>query len=81
MPAIGYSQDVINYVAETPRIKTYDGSVDLPENYNSKDAFKYMEEEIAKFVYGKRPIGEHADFQETPRTAFKPFKHQSYLDV
>lgn len=69
--ASGYPQDVIEFSAKTPRIETYNGFLDLPDGFNPADAYRFMEEEIAKFIYGKRPISEYNDFLKRLEDTFK----------
>ncbi|MFD0715826.1 extracellular solute-binding protein [Paenibacillus sp. GCM10027626] len=73
----GYPKEAIEFSANTPRIEIYNGFLDIPEGYNPADAYRFMEEEIAKFIYGKRPISEYDDFVEKLKGTFK---YQLMLD-
>ncbi|WP_282943552.1 extracellular solute-binding protein [Paenibacillus sp. RC67] len=55
----------IEFANQQPRIQSLVGFVDYPNGYNATDAGRYIEEELAKFVYGKRPISEYDAFLKT----------------
>lgn len=76
--SIGYSPDVVKFSAETPRIHTLDGYVTLPENYNPTDTSRYIQEELAKFTYGKRPLSEYDDFLAALGSTFG---YRAYIDA
>lgn len=59
----------IEFANDQPRIEALNGFVDNPEGYNPADANRYMEEEIAKFIYDKRPLTEYDDFIKTLETS------------
>ncbi|MEF3303480.1 extracellular solute-binding protein [Paenibacillus sp. GYB003] len=67
----GYPKAAIEFSAKTPRIDIYNGYLYLPDGYNPADAYRFMEEEIAKFAYGKRPLSEYDHFLERLQTTFK----------
>lgn len=69
--------EYIKFANDQPRIKALTGFVDNPPGFNGGDADRYMEEEIAKFAYGKRPLEEYDQFLETLKTKMK---YQTYLD-
>ncbi|NGP44599.1 extracellular solute-binding protein [Bacillaceae bacterium SIJ1] len=60
--------EYIEFADKRPRIEALDGFVDIPQGYNPADAERFAEEEIIKFVYGKRPLDEYEDFIETLET-------------
>ncbi|HML48884.1 MAG TPA: ABC transporter substrate-binding protein, partial [Clostridia bacterium] len=51
-------------------IETYNGFVNIPEDYLPDDANIYMEEELLKFAYGHRPLSEYDQFVETLNNTF-----------
>ncbi|WP_168120442.1 extracellular solute-binding protein [Paenibacillus sp. HB172176] len=55
----------IEFANAQPRIHTLNGFVDNPEGYNSADATRYIEEELAKFLFDKRPLSQYDDFLKT----------------
>lgn len=61
----------IEFAIRIPRIKTLDSSIVPPTGFNKADADRYAEEELVKFVYGKRPLSEYGDFLKTLETTFK----------
>ncbi|GBF78135.1 hypothetical protein PA598K_06741 [Paenibacillus sp. 598K] len=63
--------DYISFAAEQPRIEVLDGFIDNPDGYNQADAARYIEEELAKFVYNKRPLEEYDAFLQTLETSMK----------
>lgn len=69
--ASGYPKEAIEFSAKTPRIEVYNGFLDLPDGYNPADSYRFMEEEMAKFAYGKRPLGEYGDFLKRLDETFK----------
>ncbi|MFD0868506.1 hypothetical protein [Paenibacillus residui] len=73
----GYPKEAIEFSANTPRVEIFNGYLDIPDGYNPADAYRFMEEEIAKFIYGKRSISEYDDFLEKLLTTFK---YQLMLD-
>ncbi|GIP31776.1 extracellular solute-binding protein [Paenibacillus sp. J2TS4] len=73
----GYPKEAIEFSANTPRVEIFNGYLDIPDGYNPADAYRFMEEEKAKFIYGKRPISEYDDFLEKLLTTFK---YQLMLD-
>ncbi|GIQ64193.1 hypothetical protein PACILC2_27610 [Paenibacillus cisolokensis] len=67
----------IEFAIRIPRIKTLDSSIVPPTGFNKADADRYAEEELVKFVYGKRPLSEYGDFLKTLETTFK---YNLYVD-
>lgn len=67
-----------DFAIKTPRIKAFDSSVIPPSDFNKADADRFAEEEMIKFVTGKRPITEYADFLKTLDTTFK---YKDYVDT
>lgn len=66
------------FAIKTPRIRSFDSSVIPPSDFNKADADRYAEEEMIKFISGKRPITEYADFLKTLETTFK---YKAYVDA
>jgi len=58
----------IEFSNNQPRIQALNGFIDLPEGFVASDADRYIEEELAKFAYGKRDLGEYDDFLKTLET-------------
>lgn len=71
--SLGYLQ----FVADQPVINIYNGLVGLPEGVNFADKERYEDEEIAKFMYGIRPMSEWDDFVQT---LYETFDLQAYID-
>lgn len=61
----------IKFAGDQPRIQTLNGFVDLPEGYVASDADRYIKEELAKFAYGQRDLGEYDKFLKTLETTMK----------
>lgn len=72
------SRDVIEFAAAQPRIKCLNGFVDFPEGFVASDAATFAEEELIKFIYGRRPIEEYDEFVKTLKEVYS---YQSYLDA
>ncbi|SDC93058.1 putative aldouronate transport system substrate-binding protein [Paenibacillus sp. UNCCL117] len=68
----------IEFANKQPRIKALNGFVDNPNGYNSADALRYIDEELAKFVYGKRPLTEYDAFLKTLETSMN---YKVYVDA
>ncbi|WP_248930957.1 extracellular solute-binding protein [Paenibacillus hamazuiensis] len=68
----------IEFANKQPRIQALNGFVDNPTGYNSADAQRFMDEELAKFVYGKRPLTEYDAFLKTLETSMN---YKAYLDA
>ncbi len=58
----------IDFANKQERIKALNGFLISPDGYNHADAFRFIEEEFTKFVYGKRPISEYDAFLKTLET-------------
>lgn len=71
-------RNVIEFAAAQPRIECLNGFVDFPEGFVASDAATFAEEELIKFIYGRRPIEEYDDFVETLKGLYN---YQSYLDL
>lgn len=63
---------------KTPRIHAFDSSVIPPTGFNKADADRFAEEEMIKFVTGKRPIAEYPDFIKTFDSTFK---YKTYVEA
>ena len=59
----------IAFANDQPRIKALNGFIDNPEGFNPADANRYIEEEIAKFIFNKRPLSEYDAFIKTLETS------------
>ena len=70
--------EYIEFANNQPRIETLNGFVDLPEGYVAGDADRFIEEELVKFIYGKRPLEEYDDFLQTLATTMN---YQLLLDA
>lgn len=58
-----------------PYISVYTNFVSTPEGVNPADKTKFEEEEMIKFVYGKRPVSEMGAFIKTLRDTFQLDKY------
>lgn len=67
----------IQFASDQPRIEALNGFIDNPEGYNPADADRYIEEELAKFIYDKRSLSEYDDFLKTLETTMN---YQLLLD-
>ncbi|WP_425517459.1 extracellular solute-binding protein [Paenibacillus agaridevorans] len=61
--------EAIKFANDQKRIEALNGFIDIPEGFNAADADRFIEEEIAKFVYDKRPLTEYEDFLKTLETS------------
>ncbi|MBD2845780.1 extracellular solute-binding protein [Paenibacillus sp. IB182496] len=59
----------MEYAAEQPRIEALNGFVDFPAGYTATDADRYIEEELAKFIYGRNALDNYDQFLQTLETA------------
>ncbi|QNK57005.1 extracellular solute-binding protein [Paenibacillus sp. PAMC21692] len=63
------------FTNKLPYISVYTNFVSTPEGVNPADKTKFEEEEMIKFVYGKRPVSEMGDFIKTLRGTFQLDKY------
>ncbi|WP_405450436.1 extracellular solute-binding protein [Paenibacillus sp. HJGM_3] len=68
----------IEFAQKTPRIQGLNGFVDFPSGYNPGDAGRFIEEELTKFMYGKRPLGEYDSFLKTLEGSMN---YKAYIDA
>lgn len=68
----------IDFYYEQPRIEALNGFVTLPESFNKSDADRYIEEQFAQFIYGKKNQEEYDAFLQTLLTTMN---YQAYLDA
>ncbi|MBD2843975.1 extracellular solute-binding protein [Paenibacillus sp. IB182496] len=67
----------IAFAQEQPRLEVYDSFIPVPQGVVADDKTTYETEEITKFIYGRRPLGDYDQFIET---LYKQFQLQLYLD-
>jgi len=70
--------EFIEFANNQPRIQSLNGFIDTPEGFNGADASRFIEEELAKFMYGKRDLAEYDDFLATLETAMN---YRTYIDA
>ncbi|MNI98622.1 hypothetical protein D3C73_1575010 [compost metagenome] len=59
-------------------MESLNGFVDYPNGYNPADANRYIEEELTKFIYGKRSIVEYDSFLKALEVSMN---YKAYLDA
>ncbi|WNR46914.1 extracellular solute-binding protein [Paenibacillus roseipurpureus] len=67
----------IDFANKQPRIQVLNGFLTYPDGYNAADASRFVEEEITKFVYGKRPLSEYDGFLKSLETTMN---YKTYMD-
>ena len=67
----------IAFAASLKRIEVLDGFITNPDGYNSADTSRYIEEELSKFIYGKRPLDQYDAFLKTLEGNFN---YKMYVD-
>jgi len=82
--------EIIPFSAKIPRFTVYNNGVEAPEGFYLEDFNKYVNEELTKFIYGKRPISEYKDFlseldktfgyQEYMKSAAEQLKEKGFID-
>jgi putative aldouronate transport system substrate-binding protein len=70
-------EKVIEFAKNQARIHALNGFVDFPAGYNQADAVRFTQEELVKFLYGKRPLSEYDAFVKTLQ---ETFNYKAYLD-
>ncbi|NQX63317.1 extracellular solute-binding protein [Paenibacillus qinlingensis] len=70
-------KEYIDFAINLPYIKVYNNFSKLPEGLNKSDKDRFENEEIIKFIYGKRPIDQFDDFVKTLNTTYQL---QKYVD-
>jgi ABC-type sugar transport system, periplasmic component len=68
------------FTNKLPYISVYTNFVSTPEGVNPADKTKYEDEELVKFVYGKRPIAEMDDFLKTLQDTFQLDQYMAGAD-
>jgi putative aldouronate transport system substrate-binding protein len=68
----------MEYASKQPRIEALNGFIDFPNGYNAADANRYIEEELSKFMYGKRQLSEYDSFLKTLEGSMN---YKAYLDA
>jgi putative aldouronate transport system substrate-binding protein len=69
--------EAIAFASEQPRIEILNGFIDNPQGFNPADADRYIEEELAKFIYNKRPLSQYDDFIKTLETSMN---YKTFMD-
>lgn len=59
-----------NFTNELPVISVYNNFASIPAGVNPVDKMKFEEEEMVKFVYGRRPLSEMDEFIQTLRGTY-----------
>ncbi|OXM87838.1 extracellular solute-binding protein [Paenibacillus rigui] len=67
----------IEFANKQPRIQALNGFVDYPAGYNAADANRFIEEELAKFIFGKKPLSEYDNFLKTLESSMN---YKAYMD-
>ncbi|PYI55537.1 extracellular solute-binding protein [Paenibacillus flagellatus] len=67
----GYPAQDVELAAKTPRVEAINSFITIPNGYNPADAKRYIDEELAKFLYGTRPLAEYDSFLKTLEGTFQ----------
>ncbi|PYI56421.1 extracellular solute-binding protein [Paenibacillus flagellatus] len=59
------------FAMNEPRIDVYDSLIDPPPGFSLTDAGRFIQEEMFKFIYGKRPLDSYGDFLRTLETEYR----------
>lgn len=70
--------EAIQFAVKLPRMEKLNGFVDAPDGYNPTDANRFIQQELARFLYGKRPLSEYDEFLST---LSKSMNYDAYLDA
>ncbi len=70
--------EYIEFAKAQPRKEVINSAAHAPEGYNKADADKYINEEILKFMFNKRPLSEYQDFLNTLNSTFN---YQVYIEA
>lgn len=70
--------EYMKFANDQPRIEALNGFIDFPDGFNAADANRYIEEELSKFMYGKRPLAEYDAFLNTLEGSMN---YKAYLDA
>jgi putative aldouronate transport system substrate-binding protein len=71
-------RSLIQFATSQPRIPALDRLVDRPDGYNASDANRFIEEELAKFIYGRRPLT-RAEYSQFLATLDRQFGYDQYV--
>lgn len=64
-------QSYVTFAAEQPRIQTFNEFVPIPDGISINDKNRYESEELTKFIYGQRPLGEYDAFVDKLMNDYK----------
>lgn len=64
-------EELLPYANSYPRYEVYNSAVSAPEGFYTEDFNKYISEEMTKFIYGQREIGEYDTFLEELESMFQ----------
>ncbi|GHT60338.1 lipoprotein LipO [Spirochaetia bacterium] len=67
---VGY-EDLISFANDLPRLRNLMPFMLTPEGYNKADLDRYIDDEIIKFIYGRRPIADYPRFLTELENQFK----------
>jgi putative aldouronate transport system substrate-binding protein len=59
------------FAMNEPRIRVYDSFVDPPPEFSLSEADRYIQEELFKFMYGRRPLDSYDAFLRTLENEYK----------
>lgn len=66
----------IDFAQKEKRLENYNTAVDTPEGFHKEDLDKYISDNMIKFIYGKRSIGEYNQFLKELDSSFQ---FQNYM--
>ncbi|WNR45629.1 extracellular solute-binding protein [Paenibacillus roseipurpureus] len=70
-------KEYIDFAVKQPYLKVYNNFPKIPEGLNKSDKDRFENEEMIKFLFGKRPLDQYDDFIKTLNTTYQLPK---YLD-
>lgn len=72
-----YAAPIIDQASKLNRLKLYNGFIDLPSDFNSADAYRYIGDVALEIVYGKKPID---SFDSLAGDLNSKFNYQVFTD-
>lgn len=61
----------IDFSNKIKRVEHYNNAIDVPEGIHKEDMDKYIQDNMIKFIYGKRPIKEYDQFIKELNTSYQ----------
>lgn len=72
------AEEQVKFIYDIKRYEVYNAAVQAPETFHKADMDTYIEDNIIKFIYGQRDIGEYDTFVQE---LYDIYDFQTYMDA